>query len=146
MKIEEFWNNNALSEKIRIVIYSRVHICSFADLMFSPTTFWMKHDFLWYILAVPSTLPSLSSHRPFHSAAHKNFYHWYLANDIVARIREQMSGPDLYVLTVAFLALKKPGFSEKKNSSQKKIIFFYLFSMQLFSADATMFSNFFFIS
>ena len=38
----------------------------------------------------------------------------------ITQIREQMSGPDLYVLTVAFLALKKTGFSEKKNSSQKK--------------------------
>ena len=37
-----------------------------------------------------------------------------------SQIREQMSGPDLYVLTVGFLALKKTGFSEKKNSSQKK--------------------------
>ena len=32
-----------------------------------------------------------------------------------------MSGPDLYVLTVVFLALKKTGFSEIKNSSQKKL-------------------------
>merc|ERR1712008_578653 len=61
-----------------------------------------------------------------------------------SQIREQMAGPDLYVLTVGFLALKKPDFSEKKNSSPQKIIFFYLFSMQLFSADATMFSKFFF--
>ena len=55
-----------------------------------------------------------------------------------------MSGPDLYVLTVGFLALKKTGFSEEKNSSQKKKFFFYLFSMQLFSADATMFSKYIF--
>ena len=33
---------------------------------------------------------------------------------IATQIREQMSVPDLYVLTVAFLALKKPGFSEIK--------------------------------
>ena len=38
-----------------------------------------------------------------------------------------MSGPDLYVLTVGFLALKKTGFSEKKNSSPKKYIFFLPF-------------------
>ena len=56
------------------------------------------------------------------------------------QIREQMSGPDIYVPTVAFLALKKPGFSEKK--ILPKIFFFNLFSMQLFSADATMFSMF----
>ena len=45
------------------------------------------------------------------------------------------------------LALKKTGFSPEKNSSQKNKYIFYLFSMQLFSADATMFSkymNFFF--
>ena len=34
--------------------------------------------------------------------------------------------------------------SLKKKNLHKKIFFFYLFSMQLFSADATMFSNFFF--
>jgi hypothetical protein len=45
---------------------------------------------------------------------------------------------------VEFLALKKTGFSEKKNSSPKKKKMFYLFSMQLFSADATMFSKIFF--
>ena len=61
-----------------------------------------------------------------------------------SQIREQMSGPDLYVLTVVFLALKKTGFSEIKYSSQKKKKFFYLFSMQLFSADATMFSILFY--
>ena len=48
------------------------------------------------------------------------------------------------LITVLFLALKKTGFSKKKKFSQKKNIFFYLFSMQLFSADATMFSKFFF--
>ena len=52
-----------------------------------------------------------------------------------------MSGPDLYVLTVVFLALKKTGFSKKKILPKKKKFFFYLFSMQLFSADATMFSK-----
>ena len=31
-----------------------------------------------------------------------------------SQIREQMSVPDLYVVTVAFLALKKTGFSEIK--------------------------------
>ena len=54
---------------------------------------------------------------------------------LTPQTREQTSVPDLYV---AFLAIKKTGFSEKKNSSTKKISFFYLFSMQLFSADATM--------
>ena len=38
-----------------------------------------------------------------------------------------MSGPDLYVLTVVFLALKKTVFSEKKNSSQKQNFFFLPF-------------------
>ena len=60
------------------------------------------------------------------------------------QIREQILVPNLYVLTVVFLALKKAGFSEIKNSSQKKIFFFTFFSMQIFSADATMFSNLFF--
>ena len=40
------------------------------------------------------------------------------------QIREQMSVPDLYVVTVAFLALKKIGFSEKKIFSK---IFFEKF-------------------
>ena len=38
-----------------------------------------------------------------------------------------MSGPDLYVLTVGFLALKKTCFSEKKKSSQKIKINFTFF-------------------
>ena len=40
--------------------------------------------------------------------------------DMKPQIREQMSGPDLYVLTVVFLALTKTGFSEKKNSCDMK--------------------------
>ena len=51
---------------------------------------------------------------------------------IKAQIREQMSGPNLYVLTVVFLALKKTGFSEIKYSSQKKINFFLPFSYATF--------------
>ena len=46
------------------------------------------------------------------------------AFDIKPQIREQMSVPDLYVLTVAFLALKKTGFSKIKNFSK---IFFEKF-------------------
>ena len=42
----------------------------------------------------------------------------------LAQIREQMSVPDLYVVTVAFLALKKTGFSEIKFFSK---IFFEKF-------------------
>ena len=41
-----------------------------------------------------------------------------------SQIREQMSVPDLYVVTVAFLALKKTGFSEIKFFSK---IFFEKF-------------------
>ena len=53
--------------------------------------------------------------------------------------RERIAfGPLL--ITVLYLALKKTGFSEKKNSSQKKKIF-YFFSMQLFSGDAMVFSK-----
>ena len=51
-----------------------------------------------------------------------------------------MSGPDLYVLTVGFLALKKMVFLKKKILPKKNKKIFYLFSMQLFSADAIMFS------
>ena len=63
----------------------------------------------------------------------------YVPTPIIrTQIREQMSVPDLYVLTVAFLALKKTGFSKKKFFS--KIFFekFQLYFMHLFSADATM--------
>ena len=35
-----------------------------------------------------------------------------MAPQFLTQIREQMSVPDLYVVTVAFLALKKNGFSE----------------------------------
>ena len=43
-----------------------------------------------------------------------------------------MSGPDLNVFPLKFLALKKTGFSEKKNLPQKNKKFFYLFSMRCF--------------
>jgi hypothetical protein len=60
---------------------------------------------------------------------------------ILAETNRETFGFGPLLITVLFLALKKTGFSKKKNSSQKKIFFFYLFSMQLFSADATMFSK-----
>ena len=54
--------------------------------------------------------------------------------------RERIAfGPLL--ITVLYLALKKNGFSKKKILPPPKKNFFYLFSMQLFSADATMFSK-----
>ena len=40
------------------------------------------------------------------------------------------------------LAYKKRLKNKNKNFPKKKLFFFYLFSMQLFSADATMFSKF----
>merc|ERR1712008_651511 len=46
--------------------------------------------------------------------------------------------------TVAFLALKKTGFSEKKNSSQKKIIFFLPFFYATFQCGRYNVFNFFF--
>ena len=55
---------------------------------------------------------------------------------IVPQIREQMSGPDLYVFTLKFLVLKKTGFSPMRNTFQ-----IYLYSMQLFSADPKIFSK-----
>ena len=63
---------------------------------------------------------------------------------LTAQIREQMSGPDLYVLTVVFLALKKTGFSEKKNSSQKKLIFFLPFFYATFQCGRYNVFKFFF--
>ena len=68
----------------------------------------------------------------------------YNIEDNLAQTREQTLVPDLFVLTVVFLALKKFGFSEIRNSSPLIFYFFNLFSMQFFSADATMFSIFFF--
>ena len=53
---------------------------------------------------------------------------FHVLASLKAQIRDQMSVPDLYVLTVAFLALKKTGFSEINKSSQKKknfLLFFY---------------------
>ena len=47
----------------------------------------------------------------------------------------------LHSNSTQILALKKNGFSEKKIFPKKKIFFFYLFSMQLFSADAMVFSK-----
>ena len=46
-----------------------------------------------------------------------------------------MSGPDLHVFKLKFLALKKTGFSSIKNTFQIFLTFVYLYSMQLFSAD-----------
>ena len=57
------------------------------------------------------------------------------------QIRDQMSGPDLHVFTLKFLALKKPGFSPIKNTFQFFLTFVYPYSMQLFSADPKIFSN-----
>jgi hypothetical protein len=37
---------------------------------------------------------------------------------VAAQIREQMSGPDLHVFTLKFLALKKIDFSPIKKTSQ----------------------------
>ena len=47
----------------------------------------------------------------------------------------------LHSNSTQILALKKNGFSEKKILPPPKKIFFYLFSMQLFSADAMVFSK-----
>ena len=60
------------------------------------------------------------------SLAYCHCRHQVLFKQIQAKsqIREQMSVPDLYVVTVAFLALKKNGFSEVKFFSQ---IFFEKF-------------------
>ena len=58
-----------------------------------------------------------------------------------AQIREQMSGPDLHAYTLKFWAIKKTGFSPINNTFQNFLTFVYLYSMQLFSADPTIFSK-----
>ena len=63
----------------------------------------------------------------------------------LTQIREQMSGPDLHVFTLKFLALKKPGFSPIKYFSNILMTFVYLYSMQLFSSDPQIFSKKFWI-
>jgi hypothetical protein len=50
------------------------------------------------------------------------------------------------VLTLKLLALKKPVFSPVKNPSHFFLTFVYLYSMQLFSADPTIFSKNFLIN
>ena len=47
----------------------------------------------------------------------------------------------LHSSSTQILALNKNGFSEKKNLPKKRKKYFYLFSMQLFSADAMVFSK-----
>ena len=61
--------------------------------------------------------------------------------EAISQYSQQWSVPDLNVLKVAFLVLKNYDFSEKKEFQKKYIFFFYLFSMQLFSADAMVFSK-----
>ena len=58
----------------------------------------------------------------FPSFVEENRFQLKLAGE--PQIREQMSVPDLYVVTMAFLALKKTGFSEIKFFSK---IFFEKF-------------------
>ena len=60
---------------------------------------------------------------------------------IYPQTNRQTFGFGPLLITVLFLALKKTGFFKKKNFSQKKKKNFYLFSMQLFSADAMVFSK-----
>ena len=52
---------------------------------------------------------------------------------------QQKTDQRVLVLTLKFLALKKTGFSPVKNTSQNFIDLFYLYSMQLFRADTTIF-------
>ena len=55
-----------------------------------------------------------------------------------SQVRKQMFGPNLHVFTLKDLALKT-GFSPIKNTFQTFLTFVYLNSMQLFSADPTIF-------
>ena len=57
-----------------------------------------------------------------------------------SQIREQMSGPDLYVFTLKFLALKKQFFSLFRGQKFFFQNFYKKGIMQLFSADAIVFS------
>ena len=61
-----------------------------------------------------------------------------------SQTREQTSVPDLYVLTVAFLALKKTGFSEIKFFSQKINNFFLPFFYATFQCGRYNVFKFFF--
>ena len=69
----------------------------------------------------------------------------YIHMDNGSQIREQMSGPDLHVFTLKFHSnfspKKKCFFWKKKFFPPPKKFFFYLFPMQLFSADAMVFSK-----
>ena len=65
----------------------------------------------------------------------ETFWIYVLANQ--PQNSQQKSVPDPNILTVAFLALKN-GFLKKKKFSPPKF-FFYLFLLQLFSADAMVF-------
>ena len=61
-----------------------------------------------------------------------------------SQIREQMSGPDLHVFTLKFhsnFSPKKSVFFTFSDSKKKFQNFFYKIVMQLFSADAIMFSK-----
>ena len=65
-----------------------------------------------------------------------------VSNRLHTQIREQISGPDLHVFTLKFLALKKwvfHFFGVKKDFFKKNV----LNNTQLFSADAIVFSIFF---
>ena len=66
---------------------------------------------------------------------------WRHELGVPPQIREQMSGPDLHVFTLKFLALKN-GFFMFSGSKKFLNIFFYKKGiMQLFSADVIVFSN-----
>ena len=58
-----------------------------------------------------------------------------------SQIREQMSGTDLHVFILKFLALKQLGFLPIKNAFQNLFDFFYLYSVDLFSGDPKIFSK-----
>ena len=59
-----------------------------------------------------------------------NFHGAQQLGQVEAQIREQMSGPDLHVFTLKFLALKKTGFSPINNTFQH----FFDFCLPLFYA------------
>ena len=67
-----------------------------------------------------------------------------LATMLLSQIREQMVVPDLYVFTLKFhsnFSLYKKDKNMKKKISKKNLKKIYLYFMQLFSADAMIFSK-----
>jgi hypothetical protein len=71
----------------------------------------------------------------------RTFIDWHLTPVVSLSRSQQRTGQRFLILTLKFLALKKAGFLRKKKLSNFFFTFFNLYSMQLSSADATIFSK-----